>query len=285
MPGVNNPPSEYLLQLIGEMQKQIRALATQQQLTFTDSQGRSVVQLGLIPGYSPALYGMGVIEPTSGKLMIVIGERNGDVALQMNSISSGNLVLYMGQDSLKDGSGRSQESLYLYRDDGSPALVLADLGTVPNHPHQQALQWYDRSGHTVFSDDTDGGVGVARPHIPLYALQNTNTATWPNTNATTMTEIAAGYIEYQQPKLSWQMETYAPAGVSGTVELQVNGNTVGSTTVSGGGSGAFALWGDTKPMPSGLTFGSVYPMSLSAQVTAGSGTISVQPYFLQGQGT
>ena len=285
MPGVNHPPSEFVLQLIGELQKQVRAISTQQQLTFTDSLGRSVVQLGLIPGSSPPLYGVGILEPTSGQLMIIIGERNGSVGFQMNATSNGKTVLYMGQDSLKDGSGRTQESLYLYRDDGTPALIMADLGTASNHPHQQALAWFDRAGNTVIADDTESGVGVARPHIPVYAMQNTNPATWPSTSATTMTQIALSYIEYQQPKLAWSIECYAPAGVTGEFQLQVGGTTVGTTTVVGGTSGTFAMWGDTQPIPSGFSFGGLYAVALNAQVTAGAGTVSAQPYLLQGQGT
>ena len=261
MPGVNPPNSEYLLALIGDLQKQIRALATQQQLVFTNAQGETVAGAGLFP------------------------DGSGRYGIAGYSGATGSRVFGVYDSTIPDGSGRRQTIVDIHRDDGTPALGMSDNGTVLNHPHQQALQWYDRSGNTVIADDTVSGTGVARPHIPIYALANTNLATWPSTNATTSTSIATGYLEYQHPKLQFIIELYAPANVTGNFYLNYNGTNIAQTSLAGGTSGAFSTWNATVAVTSGLSFGSVFPINLNALVAVGSGTIYAQPYFLQGQGS
>lgn len=265
MPGVNPPPSEYLLQLIGDLQKQVRALATQQQLVFTNAQGETIVSLGAIPPGGPEVIPAGLY---------------GLVAWS----SSGIPVLVAYETTIPDGSGRRQTIAELQRDDGTLALACADFGTVPNHAHQQALQWYDRSGNVVIADDTTSGTGIARPHIPA-TMVNQNISTWPATNATTSTEIAATYIEYQHPKIAWYVELYAPANVTGVFSMQYNGIQIGTYTLAGGTSGAFYMWNVTAAVPAGLTFGSVYTLALYARVSAGAGTVYGQPYLIQGVGS
>lgn len=260
MPGVNPPNSEFLFALIGDLQKQIRALASQQQLAFTNAQGEVVVSTGLIPGTTE--YG-------------IIGYDG----------ANGHAVFGEFDTTIPDGSGRRQTITALWRDDASLALACADFGTVLNHPHQQALQWYDRSGNTVISDDTVSGTGVARPHIPAFGLVNTNVATWPSTNQTTSTQIAAGIMEYQQPKIYFAIELYAPANVTGNFYLKYNGTTIANYSLAGGSSGAFYAWSGTVAVPSGLTFGGVYTLELDALVAAGTGTVSAQPYLVQGVGS
>ena len=267
MPGVNPPPNEYLLQLIGDMQKQIRALATQQQMVFTNAAGQTIISMGAIPPGGPANIPAGLY---------------GFVAWS----SSGEPVLVAYETTIPDGSGRRQTVTEVQRDDGTLALACADFGTAPNHPHQQALQWYDRlQGNVVVADDTISGVGLARPHIPAFGLANTNISTWPSTTATTSTSIASGYLEYQQPKLQLIIELYAPANVTGNFYLNYNGTNIAQTSLAGGTSGTFSTWNATVAVPSGLSFGAVYPINLNALVAAGSGTIYAQPYFLQGQGS
>lgn len=261
MPGVNPPNSEYLLSLIGEMQKQIRALATQQQLVFTNAQGETVAATGLFP------------------------DGSGRYGIAGYSGSTGSRVFGVYDSTIPDGSGRRQTVVDIHRDDGTAALGMSDNGTVLNHPHQQALQWFDRSGNVVIADDTTSGTGVARPHIPMYALANTNLATWPGTSNTAVTTIASGYAEYQHPKVQFQIELFAPANVTGNFYLQYAGTNIAQTSVVGGASGQFTMWIDTVALPSGLTFGSVYSIYLQALVAAGTGTVSAQVYMLQAQGS
>lgn len=287
MPGVNPPNNERFLADLGGLHNRVRALETQQQSCITDSLGRPIVNFGLVPD-GTARFGIQVLDPTTGLEVAFLGEgANGygatlilEGAGSQIALQSGNTyVFFAGQGLIPDGSGRTQEVVQLARDDGSVALELADAGTVLNHAHQQALQWYDRSGNTVVADDTTSGVGLARPHLTGPALANTNEATWPATTATTWTTIAEAYMERQHPKLSWTISTFAPASTTGQFRLLVNNQQVGSTqTVS---NGSFGSWSDTQPFPSSVTsFGQLALITLQAQVTAGTGSIAAQTFYL-----
>lgn len=259
MPGINHPIDERLAQIIADHDRRIRAMETQQQQSFTDNLGRVFMTTGLVPGSDPAEYGLLVGNPANAKS-----------------------TAFFGQTQIPDGSGRTQVVTEFARDDGTTAFAIYDGGTVPGHVHQQAAEWFDRTGHTVFSDDSVSGVGVARPHLTLPQMTNTNTATWPATNATAWTDIADCYAEIQQPKLTWVIALYAPASTTGAYEMVVAGTTLSSTTVVGGASGTFNYWTDTQPIPAGVTFGSIVTVILNAQVTAGTGTILARPMLLQG---
>ena len=71
MPGINPPADEYLPQQMGQQRWLLRALAQQQNYTCSDSQGRPVLNMGLIPGSNPAQYGLQVLNPATG---LVVGE-------------------------------------------------------------------------------------------------------------------------------------------------------------------------------------------------------------------
>ena len=259
MPSVIPPQNERLAAMLAGMANQGRIGATQQQASYADGQGNVILLIGLMPGTDPAQYGL--------------------LARSTSAVP----VMYVGSAYIPDGSGRQQTIFELNRDDGSTALVLGDEGTTPGHPHQQALQWYDRSGNNVFSDDTVGGVGLARPHLATGQLANTNVSTWPATTAGTWTTIAAGYVEVQQPRLSWVFQIFAPTSVTGQFRLRVNGTQVGTTqTVA---NNTFSTWGDTQSLPAGSAFGSLASVTLEAQVTAGAGTIAAAQYFLSGVGS
>lgn len=285
MPGVNPPVNEKFFSQLADMQRNIAALATQQQRTFTNLDGAPLINLGLVPGSNPARYGMQIVDPATGAELIFIGQGTSSKGELVMESESGTVVMFVGTTTIPDGSGRLQQSVLLYRDDGTEALGLTDAGSSPGHTHQQALQWFDRSGNVVLADDTVSGTGVARPHIPTYTLGNTNITTWPQTNATSSTAIAAGAVEYQHPNLTWIINCYAPAGVSAQFSLVYGSATIGTFSMSGGGSGQFQFWEATEPVPAGLTFGQVYNLTLNAHVTAGSGTVYAQPYVIQGIGS
>ena len=77
MAGVNPPNNERMLQLLGDLDARLRAVETQQQQTITDSQGRPVINFGLIPGSSPARYGMQFLAADTGAEELFIGENTG----------------------------------------------------------------------------------------------------------------------------------------------------------------------------------------------------------------
>lgn len=260
MPGVSPPNSEYFLRQLIELKRQFDGLVTNQQTIVSNASDQVVVATGLIPGSNPANYGIAGYSGTTGTLVFALYETV-----------------------IPDGSGRRQTIVTITRDDGTPALQMADLGTVPGHTHQQALQWIDRSGNIVLADDTTSGTGIARPHIPIYAMANMNISTWPATNAGVDTQISQCYVEYQHPKLYWVISLYCPAGVTGSFTMSYNGSVVGTTTLAGGGGGAFSTWAPTAvAVPAGLAFGAAYQLVLSAHVTAGAGTIYAQPLLVSG---
>lgn len=289
MPGVNHPNQDQFFVRIGDMERRLRALETQQQSCITDSLGRPIVNFGLVPD-GTARYGIQVLDPTTGMEVAFLGEGSSGygAALMLEgtqsslSLQSGSvLVFYAGQAAIPDGSGRVQEVVTLTRDDGTAALELADVGTVPGHTHQQALQWFDRSSNIVVADDTTSGSGLARPHLTGPSLVNTNVTTWPTTTATTWTTISEALFERQHPKLSWSIQTYASASTTGQFRLLVNNQQVGTTqTVSNNSLGS---WADTEVWPSSVTsFGTLATIQLQAQVTAGTGSAAAQCFYLAG---
>lgn len=292
MPGVNPPVGDQFFVRIADMERRLRAIETQQQSALTDSLGRPIINFGLVPGSDPPRYGIQVLDPTSGLEVAFIGEGSSGygaaltlegAASQIALQSGSTYVLYAGQAAIPDGSGRTQEVVLLSRDDGTVALELADTGTVLNHPHQQALQWLDRSGNIIIADDTTSGVGVARPHLQGPPLVNTNIGTWPATTAGTWATVAEAYMERQNPKLSWSISTYAPASTTGQFRLLAGNQQIGTTqTISNNNVGS---WADTQPWPSVVPFGQLGLIALQAQVTAGTGSVAAQCFYLSGTQT
>lgn len=170
-----------------------------------------------------------------------------------------------------------QPGFQLQREDGSTALFLGDLSPL-TPPFKQSFQVMDRARNVIFADDANSGVGLARPHLSVGPLTNTNIATWPATTAGTWTTIASCYFEVQQPRLNWGLDLFAPAGVTGQFRLTINTTQIGSTQTV---TNAAALWSDVQPVV-GLAFGAAAFLELQAQVTAGAGTISAQQLFLEG---
>ena len=202
-------------------------------------------------------------------------------SLRVIDPASGNVVLFMGNEPIPDGSGRTQMSFWVRRDDGSYAIEVRDGGVTADHAHQQNFAIRDRAGNVVSADDTVSGVGIARPHLAVGPLQDTNVARWPATSATTWTSIATCFIERQHPQLTWGIQLYAPAGVTAQFRLLFNAIQVGTTqTVVGATGGTFTFWTSTAPFPTS-TFGDVRLLELDAQVTAGTGTASAQSIFLE----
>jgi hypothetical protein len=282
MPGVSPPNNEKFFALLGGMQKQLQAMSTQQQQAITNALGQVIINIGLVPGSDPARYGIQFLDPSSGTEIAFLGEGTSaalslllanDGSLTMKS-TAGTTVLYAGQAAIPDGSGRLQEVFELYRDDGSIALALGDFGTVYDHAHQQALQWYDRSGRIVLADDTTSAHGLAAPHLATSGtLVNTNTSTWPATTSSGFTTIANGEVELHNPKLKWTITLMADSGVTAEFQMLINGTQIGTTqTVTSG----FSTWTATNQSLGGLLPGGTYLVELQAKVTAGSGSARAQ---------
>lgn len=165
--------------------------------------------------------------------------------------------------------GSPQSGVLLQREDASAALLLGDANA-GTPPFKQSLQVFDRAGSVVLADDATGGVGLARPHIPLNPLTTTTVATWPATSAATWTTIADAYTERQNPRVSWIIELNADAGVTAQFQLLYGGTPIGSVqTITGPG---FTVWSDTQPISASVPFGAVSLLALQAQITGGTGS-------------
>lgn len=205
----------------------------------------------------------------AGGLQVVNG---GSIAVIDPATNRG--VAFFGQTVIPDGSGRTQMVSLFTRDDQTAALQLADVGTAPGHTHQQALQWYARSGRIVIADDTTSGDSLARPHVEVGSLYNTDVSTYPATNATTFTTIAKRYFEVQNPRLTWQVELFAETGVTGQFKMLMNGIQVGTTqTVA---ALTFANWSTIEDRPVSVNVGDVVLVELQAKSSATTGKAKAQ---------
>lgn len=197
-----------------------------------------------------------------------------DGTLAVIDPTTGRAVAVLGTGTVPDGSGRRQMFAAFARDDGTTALALGDFGTIPGHPHRQALQWYDRAGNTVFADDTTSGQGIARPWLLLGQWDDGSypTATTTSGSFTTLTSLG-GYR--QQPRVSAQCVARASdATTAGEVRLVYNDTTVLDTKPIPAGSFAYINF-TTVSLPAG-NFGDPITLSIQARRTAGTGTIGVR---------
>lgn len=193
---ITPPPDRDMQQIIEDMLRRLRGLENGSQLAagVTISQG-----------------GLTVVDPNTGTTIFRLG-------------------LYP----LNDGSGRKQMVLFLYRNDGSIVQAMWDGNTTDGHPFQQALQWFDRNGDTVFSDDTTSGQGIARPYIPMGAFVDALVPTATTTN-TTFTLLQSLVGVKQHPKVQGQILVYADSGTTGTIELvDQDGNVLFTTNLTSG---------------------------------------------------
>lgn len=183
--------------------------------------------------------------------------------------TTGVVVLRMGRMFLDDAS--FGYGLTLTRSDGK--VVLQNDG--------RFFGIRDKSGRIIVSDDSLTGHGLATPHIDSGGLYDTNTANWLRTNLTTFTAIGQKYMEFQNPRLTWQIGLFSDAGVTSQYRLMVAGLQVGTTqTVTGG---TFSTWSSDSDLPAGIEVGQVQPVWLEAKVSATTGFARAQCWRFSGQ--
>lgn len=201
--------------------------------------------------------------------------------LQVDDPNSGNLTFFLGVQPLIDGSGRNQMVTYLFRNDATFALALADLGTIDGHTFQQALQWFDRQGDTVFADDTVSGQGIARPLISMGAFvdQVVPTATTTSTSFVTL-QTLNGYK--QHPKIEGQILVYADSGTTGVIQIiDQSSNVIFSTSL------ASAAFGYVNYGPVALigTHEQNITLSIQGKVSTGAGKVGCRGVSCVGVGS
>lgn len=200
--------------------------------------------------------------------------------------TDGHVVAVIGalpSPSYDRADGTPQPGVLFNREDGSLAMVLADLNP-GTPPFKQSVQILDRNNRVVVADDTNSGTGLAAPHLAAFTLQNTNISTWPATANATWTAIAQAFYEVQNPKLQWAISLEVDANTTGQFRLMVNGVQVGTTqTLAAGASAAFSSWQPTAVVvPASSPVGSVTLIELDAQRTAGTGTIRASVLWMSG---
>lgn len=172
----------------------------------------------------------------------------------------------------------SEFGLAIRRQTGSYALSLYNGdGTSTS---QQPLRLYDSAGREIFSDDVTTG-GLARPWLPMLPPQDTNTARWPQTSATTWTTIAMSYNVVWQPYMRLLVNTRAGSGATGYVRVLVNGTQWGGTVA------VPADFNYTGPVAGDFAsvFGSQIKVEVQAYVSSASGSVFANPVLMHGSQT
>lgn len=193
---------------------------------------------------------------------------------------AGNTLLWLGASSWrKNDQGDPQHVFHLYRDgDASTALAMFDAD--PDDGYQQALNWYDRAGNVVFADDTNGGVGLARPWLahPLVPARYTD---WPGTTSGTHETLWAGFVMAWQPKIHVDVRhTTDESTTTGRVRVVADGQVIGGTNDVG-----FVIGQHVVDVAMPGAYGASVFVEIQARRTAGPGQVRCSPYQVVGQQT
>lgn len=129
--------------------------------------------------------------------------------------------------SLSDGT--PQQGLMMRRADDTAVLALFDAAPGVDGSLNQALNWFDRTGHVVFADDTNNGSGLARPYIGggfgRARFGDMDVATTSSTFETLWT----ARVSKQHPRMQvWYQASMDTAATTGEVRVLVDGVQVGS---------------------------------------------------------
>lgn len=140
---------------------------------------------------------------------------------------------YIGPTGEILGNGEYQQFLRVRRADGSTVLRLWDAFPDADGTLNQALSWLDRLGNVVVADDTDGGMGIARPYLPAVFYPS-RSSDFPSTNSAAFGAIHRAMMTKQQPKLFVSVWGFNDtAGATGEIRVMVNGVQLGSTVTTG----------------------------------------------------
>lgn len=81
MPGVLPGPDREFFHRIAELERNVRAIATQQNQWITNAQDQPILTIGLIPGSNPAQYGLQLLDPSTGNQLAFLGENAAGAAV------------------------------------------------------------------------------------------------------------------------------------------------------------------------------------------------------------
>lgn len=186
--------------------------------------------------------------------------------------NNGDPFFVLKLEPLQDGSGRQQMIFALYREDGSLAFVLGDLGTTPGHTFEQALQWFDRAGNIIVADDTTSGQGLARPYLSMGTFVDDTVPTATTTSTTFATlQTLSGFK--QHPKIFGQILTYSDTGTTGTIQLVDQSSNVLFTTNLASGQFSYVTFG---PVALAGVHEAGIVLSIQGKVLTGTGKVGAR---------
>ena len=180
--------------------------------------------------------------------------------------------------SLPDGT--PQQGWIVRRSDGSTVLALYDAN-VADGQVMQALNWFDRTGHSVLADDTNSGEGLARPYLQ-HAFYPARFGDYLSTSSATFETIYRAELPKQQPRLRVAvMAATDNADTSGELQVLVEGQPLG-TTVTGLNSSTFKTGVFGPALLPDVEYGSTMHVEVQARRTAGTGSVRIAPLTIQG---
>lgn len=192
-------------------------------------------------------------------------------------------LFYVGPVSPNKADGTPQQGWIVRRADGTIVLQLfdafpTDMGGALN----QALNWRDRAGNVVLADDTNGGVGLARPHL-ASAFYPTRTQDFLKSTAAAFETVLRARVEKQQPKLYVEAWGWADAsGTTGQIQVLVNGVALGTAqSVNNTAVGLFTF----GPATVAGNFSDTLNVEIQVKRTAGTGNVLAAASMVQGTQT
>lgn len=193
------------------------------------------------------------------------------------------VVVSMQRSDIPDGSGRTQQTFAVGREDGTLALSLADYGTVFGHPHHQNIAMWDRNGGVLFTDDTDSGQGLAWPLIALGVWASNSYPTDTTTSSSFQTvNTLSGYKQHPRVVVGVLARCDDPATTGEVRVTDQDGNVIGGVaTLSAGAYVQFTI----GPAALAGTHGQSIGLNLQVRRTAGTGTVGARGLMAVGLGS
>jgi hypothetical protein len=201
------------------------------------------------------------------------------------SIRGGALKVYNKLGTLQllfgDSATNGDTEFVVWREDGTRALAVYNGGQGTGSP-QFASIW-DRSGNIVLSDDTNSGVGHARPWIPLNITPTMDFNQASSTTSGSFVELLRISFFKQQPKISVLVWGATDPATTATIQLwdADNTNALGSNVSIGAGAAFVNAQWDAISIPGG--YGAFRTLSVRARVDSGAGSVKALPVYAYGR--
>jgi hypothetical protein len=196
----------------------------------------------------------------------------------LSKATGGVQQFYLGPTGDLLGDGERQQVWMVRRADGSLVLDLWDAFPDADGTTNQALSWRDRTGNTVFADDTDSGAGLARPYLPI-PFYRARSQDWPQSTSTSWATMYRAVVPKQQPRAFFAVYAVATANTTGEIRVTVNDTQVGDAYPVPSNAVNEFLFG---PLAAAGSHMQTLRIEVQTRVTAGTGGVQCCPS--QGEG-